>query len=61
MTTMLDLMSTIFGVYTPIVDDSGVALSGMAGVNWEYVGGVVLFAVVLVSFFRIVGGVLKKI
>ena len=51
---MKDLMVTIFGSYEPIY-----GIDGVAGMDWEYILGVVLFAIVLYSFFRLVGMVLK--
>lgn len=69
--TMQDILTAIFGTYTPVTSDSVVAAadgsvtivtevaSGMAGVDWPYVLGVLLFAVVLYSFFRLVGAILK--
>lgn len=65
---MKDLIQTIFGVYEPVTtmvfDAEGVFVgetvaSGVAGVDWPYVAGVLLFAVVLYSFFRLVGVLLK--
>lgn len=65
---MRSLIISIFGTYTPVetvigVDSSdnliyGVA-AGMAGVDWIYVAGVVLFAIVLYGFCRLVGVLLK--
>lgn len=64
---MRDLIIQIFGSYRPIVgpaiSPSGelveIALSGLAGVDWPYVLGVGLFALVLYCFFKLLGGVLK--
>lgn len=65
---MKDLILTIFGSYEPVTtmvfDAEGVVVgevvaSGVAGVDWPYVAGVLLFAVVLYSFFRLVGVLLK--
>lgn len=66
---MRDLIETIFGVYTPVtydvLDAEGAVLytavaDGAAGVDWPYVGGVFLFALVLYSFFRLLGVVFKR-
>lgn len=66
---MRDLIEAIFGVYTPVtydvLDAEGVVLytvvaDGAAGVDWTYVGGVFLFALVLYSFFRLLGVVFKR-
>lgn len=66
--TMRALIETIFGVYSPVMTDiyneageyvgSAVA-SGASGVDWTYIGGVVLFALVLYCFFRLLGVVLR--
>lgn len=66
---MKDLIFNIFGTYTPVMTDSyttdgafngTVVASGMAGVDWPFVLGVLLFAVVLYSFFRLIGGLIKN-
>ena len=66
---MRDLIEAIFGVYTPVtydvLDAEGAVLyiavaDGAAGVDWTYVGGVFLFALVLYSFFRLLGVVFKR-
>ena len=57
---MKAVIESIFGVYTPVTDAEGVVVSGMAGVDWPYIAGAVLFAIVLFCFFKLVGVVLKK-
>lgn len=57
---MRDLIISIFGTYTPVTDTAGTALQGMAGVDWPYLAGVALFALVLYSFFRLLGVVFKR-
>lgn len=57
---MRDLIISIFGTYTPVTDAAGTPLQGMAGVDWPYLAGVSLFALVLYSFFRLLGVVFKK-
>ena len=64
---MKEIMKSIFGVYTPVtvqqVAADGTtyeqALTGMAGVDWPYVGGVLLFAIIVYCLFRILGVILK--
>lgn len=58
--SMRDLIISIFGTYTPVTDAAGTALQGMAGVDWPYLAGVALFALVLYSFFRLLGVVFKR-
>ena len=57
---MRDLITSIFGTYTPVTDEAGVIVSGAAGVDWPFIAGVVLFSIVLISFFKVVGAVIKK-
>lgn len=66
---MRELIVTIFGEYAPIMTDvfndagdyvGSTVASGAAGVDWTYIGGVVLFAIVLWSFFRLVGVVMRR-
>lgn len=68
---MKDLIIRIFGVYEPVeslvpvvtttaegltdVEYYAVVASGAAGVDWAWVMGVLLFAIVLYSLFRILG------
>ena len=62
---MKDLIVTIFGIYEPVttaVYDASGAVVGQAvasGVDWPYLAGILLFALVLYSFFRLLGMVLK--
>lgn len=55
---MKDLILSLFGAYTPVMSGEAVAF-GLAGVDWPWVAGVLLFAIVLYSFFRLVGVLLK--
>lgn len=57
---MQTVIENIFGVYTPVTGADGVIPAGMAGVDWSYVAGVALFAIVLLCFFKIVGAVIKR-
>lgn len=67
---MKDLIISIFGPYEPVTTVETVATgiegalstetievvaSGMAGVDWPWIMGVLLFAIVLYSLFRILG------
>lgn len=68
---MKNLIIQLFGVYTPVTttevvtftDPDGVTqavtntvvAAGAAGVDWAWIAGVVLFAIVLYSFFRLLG------
>ena len=56
---MKTIIETIFGVYSPVtyIDENGISIvaSGLAGVDWIFITGVLLFAIVLYSFFRLLG------
>lgn len=47
---MIELMQDIFGVYTPIDGQP----------DFQYIGAVAIFCIVLWSVFRIFGAVIKK-
>ena len=68
---MKEMILSLFGSYEPVtymeyfqtVAEDGSAVwnsyevvaSGLAGVDWPWVMGVLLFAIVLYSFFRLLG------
>lgn len=65
---MKNLIIELFGEYTPvsymenvydaageIVNTQEVVASGVAGVDWPWLVGVLLFALVLYSLFRLLG------
>lgn len=64
---MKDLILSLFGDYVPVINSTVAAdgtvieevVSGMAGVDWPWLMGVLLFAIVLYSFFRLVGVILR--
>lgn len=65
---LIDVLESIFGDYTPVsyplynqvTEQWDVVIpSGAAGVDWQYVAGVILFAVCLYGVLRILGGVLR--
>ena len=67
---MKDLILSLFGAYEPVMtmethvvadvaQTVEVVAAGVAGVDWPWVAGVLLFAIVLYSFFRLVGVLLK--
>lgn len=58
---MLDSIRAIFGTYTPMVGADGSVLTGLASINFEYVTEVVLFSICLVSVFKIIGVVLRRL
>lgn len=61
---MRDVIINLFGEYQPIMTDvyndlgeyvGSAVVSGMAGVDWAYVLGVLGFFIVLYSAFRLLG------
>lgn len=71
-TTMSSVIVSVFGEYqgktqtvTEVLADGSTIeyqeyVPGLAGLDWHWLSGVLLFSVVLWSFFRMVGGVLKR-
>lgn len=57
---MTTIVSDLFGVYTPLMDATGVPVAGLAGVDWPWITGAVLFIVTLTCVFKIIGVVVKK-
>lgn len=69
---MIEWLRSFFGTYTPptytmtevvgeTVNVTNVIPAGAAGVDWQYIAGVVLFAIVVYCFLKILGGLLCKI
>lgn len=67
---MRDLIISIFGEYQPVMTDvynavtesyDSVVASGLAGVDWVYVLGVVGFFLVLYCVLRIIGAVISRV
>lgn len=66
------IIDSLFGAYTPrtqtvteyLSDGTSVTyqqyVPGVAGMDWSWLAGVGLFGLCLLSFFKIVGGVLKR-
>lgn len=59
---MKSFLTAIFGEYEPVMTVAEIAgqevevvASGAAGLDWPWIFGVLLFAIVLYSFLRIVG------
>lgn len=69
--SMSGIVSAIFGTYSPktqtvtqTLDNGSVVTSqeiipGVAGMDWHWIAGVVLFSIVLWSFFRFLGVIFK--
>lgn len=63
MQTLKTFLDTLLGVYTPItymVGNDNVIPAGLAGVDFPYVFRALIFAIVLYSIFRILGGMICK-
>lgn len=73
MNDMITWLRSFFGVYTPptytvtqydaegsIVSVASVIPDGAAGVDWQYIAGVIIFAIVVWVFFRTLGGLICR-
>ncbi len=74
LTGLKALVTSIFGEYTPVTTTSVISETvgndtnqylvetvapGAAGVDYEWISGVLLFAIMLYCFMKLLGGVLK--
>lgn len=69
--SLLALVNSVFGDYQPrtqtvtevYADGSTVTytevVDGLGGLDWYWLGGVLMFTIVLVSFFKFLGGIFK--
>lgn len=66
---VIEWFEEVFGTYTPVMTDVYVAgsdtvaqvvASGAAGVDWPYIGRILVFCIVLYSFFRVLGGLICR-
>lgn len=75
METFKSFITSLFGTYTPVsytvsqtvqigeevyTDTYDVIASGLAGVDWPWVIGALLFLIALYSFFRIISMILRR-
>lgn len=68
---LVSVVNTVFGDYQPrtqtvtevLSDGSTVTytetIEGLAGLDWYWLGGVLIFCIVLLSFFKLLGSVFK--
>lgn len=56
---MVNIITQLFGAYTPLTDSNGLIISGVSGINFTWLSGVLLFALTLYCVFRIIGGIFK--
>ena len=68
---LASMVNAVFGDYQPrtqtvtevFSDGSTVTytetIDGLAGLDWYWIGGVFVFSIVLISFFKLLGGALK--
>lgn len=57
---MKTLLQNLFGVYTPLTNSNGDIIEGLAGIDYEYILGVLLFAIMLFCVLKILGGFIKN-
>lgn len=60
---MINWLQQVFGTYTPnTYTDNGVDIipSGMAGVDWTYIAGIVIFLVITICIFKTIGKLFDK-
>lgn len=52
---MINIVRSFFGTYTPIE-----GLEGVASIDFEWIAGVLLFSICLISVFKLLGVFLSK-
>lgn len=66
---MIEWLTSFFGVYSPptyqLWDETAQMMqeyipAGAAGVDWPYIGRVLVFCIVLYCFFRTLGGLVCR-
>lgn len=57
---MRDIIVSIFGEYEALVVNDNL-IGGLAGLDYEWLAGVVLFAIALFSLFKLLGVLLNKL
>lgn len=69
---MISWLRSFFGTYSPptytvteyvdgqISSISQIIPAGAAGVDWQYIAGVAIFAIVVLVFFRTLGGLICR-
>lgn len=63
MDTFRNFLSNLFGSYVPVTYEYGgetIIPDGLAGVDFSYVGRVLIFAILLWSLLRLIGGMVCK-
>lgn len=63
METFRSFLSSLFGTYTPVTYQYGaesIIPDGFAGVDFPYIGRVLIFSILLWSLLRLIGGMVCK-
>lgn len=60
MSAILDFLRSVLGNYNPILSPDGWPVSGISGVNFEYLLAGSLLVVCIYSVFRIIGGLICR-
>lgn len=63
MVTFRNFLTSLFGSYVPVTYQYGgesIIPDGLAGVDFQYLGRVLIFAILLWSLLRLIGGMVCK-
>lgn len=56
---MRQLFNDLFGIYSPVRQTNGEIVSGLAGVDWVWIFGVITFIIVLSSVLKLIAILLR--
>ena len=60
MNAFIEFLDGLLGTYTPVLDSSGNIPAGFAGVDFPYVFRAILFAIVVYSLLKCIGGLICR-
>lgn len=59
MTTIKDILISLFGEYEPLLDSNEEIITTIAGLDYPYILSVILFIVCVYGVLRIIGGLVR--
>lgn len=56
---MKQLLINLFGQYTPLTDSNGDIITSIAGIDFPWIFGILIFVILLFCLLKILGGFLN--
>ncbi len=57
---MKEVIISIIGEYMPVLNEEGMPIEGISGIDFTWIAGAAAFLIVLVCFFKLLGVLLRK-